>query len=312
MSVLSEATIRTHLHSGQLILGGDPGRVRGSSYSCRAIKIFPGGLAEDDRPIEIDWSTPGPAQVFRVQPRQIIWVRIRETVKLPDNVCAFWWQTNTLSRKGLMLVNMSMVDPGYEGALACLFVNFGREPVDLDSDMTPARLVFHRLDGAATPFGAGPGAPDYDRTLREVALAGPSSFLSLREFSFAFRQERDAVLKEFQEEAKSRTAALTAQMQKDVETHFKDSVDNLPKFLLKSYAIAFMGFALLVAAISFAPWVKDQLALDLDQRVSSAVQGEIGRRLQPISLVDADRAAALEQRIEELERLVAEQQSGEQ
>ena len=38
-----------------------------------------------------------------------------------------------------MLVNMSMVDAGYEGSLACLFVNFGRQPLDIDPGMTVAR-----------------------------------------------------------------------------------------------------------------------------------------------------------------------------
>ena len=194
MPVLSEATIRAEVGNNRLIEGANTDLIRGSSYSCRAAKIFPGGVAEgEDEKAAIDWTTTESSDVFyRVQPRSLIWVRIRETVKLPPKVCAFWWQTNTLSRKGLMLVNMSMVDPGYEGPLACLFVNFGREPIDLDPGMGVARLVFHELDQAATPFPWSKNMPEYDREMRAVALQGPTSFLSLHEFSTGFQEEKEA------------------------------------------------------------------------------------------------------------------------
>jgi deoxycytidine triphosphate deaminase len=47
----------------------------------------------------------------------MVWIRTRDKVKIPNDMVGFWWQTNTLSRQGLMLVNMSMVEPGYEETL---------------------------------------------------------------------------------------------------------------------------------------------------------------------------------------------------
>lgn len=334
MTVLSDARIKALIKIGKLIVDGNDERVRGSSYSCRIEKIYPGGPGDNDQnnqPKVTNWATPSDNDAFRVQPRQLVWVRIREIVALPEDICAFWWQTNTLSRKGLMLVNMSMVDPGYNGPLACLFVNFGREPVDLDPHTTVARLVFHKLEGEAKPFGDGLALPSYDRDLRQVALHGPSSFLSLQEFSTTFQAEKLRTLKEFAEEAKNHVAVLRDELKQTSETlsdrveaelknsHqiyvnkidalFKDSVDNLPKSLIKSYGIAFGGFVLLISAMSIVPWVKDLLSLDVDSAVHRVVQEEIGKRLQPISMVDSDRASLLEQRIQLLEEMIKTKES---
>jgi deoxycytidine triphosphate deaminase len=296
MTVLSETTIRQYLQNRRIIINGNPADVRGSSYSCHALKIIPGGDTETVPPsptnqqIVIDFSAAGAPQVYRVPPRQLVWVLIRERVRLPENICAFWWQTNSLSRKGLMLVNMSMVDAGYEGSLACLFVNFGRTSVDIDPRMTIARLVFHGIDNANTPYGRGELAEDYERTLRDVALNGPSSFLSLQEFTAAFTTEKQKALNDFTSQA--RTSAI--QVQNEIR-------DNLPSFLYKSYGIAAAGLALLALAISIAPWIKDRLALDVDKDIAAAVDTAIGKRLQPVATVDADTIRTLDKRIHELE-----------
>jgi dCTP deaminase len=296
MAVLSEESIREHLQNRQIIINGNGGDVRGSSYSCHALKVIPGGDSQPN-PAEpavgqnvIDFSAAGAPQAYRVPPRQLVWVLIRERVRLPNNVCAFWWQTNSLSRKGLMLVNMSMVDAGYEGSLACLFVNFGRSSVDIDPDITIARLVFHTVDHANTPYGRGEEPQDYERTLREVALHGPSSFLSLQEFTAAFTVEKQKALDEFTTQA--RTNAI--QVQREIS-------DNLPGFLYKSYGIAAAGFALLALAISVTPWIKDRLALDVDKNIATAVDSAIGKRLQPVATVDADEVRTLNQRVHDLE-----------
>ena len=119
-----------------------------------------------------------------------------------------------------MLINMSMVDPGYEGSLACLFVNFGRQPVDIDPGITVARLVFHRLDGGNVPFGKGAPREEYDRQLRDVALNGPTSFLSFQEFSAAFQTERDRVFESFKLDAEAHGRELQARLDKKFSMTF--------------------------------------------------------------------------------------------
>jgi deoxycytidine triphosphate deaminase len=102
MTVLSEVTIRECLRAGQIIAHGDERNVSGVSYSCHAAKIFPGGTGdpEEKQSILVDWTDSATASVYRIQPRQLVWVRMRETVRLPPNICAFWWQTNTFIAQG--------------------------------------------------------------------------------------------------------------------------------------------------------------------------------------------------------------------
>jgi hypothetical protein len=193
-----------------------------------------------------------------------------------------------------MLVNMSMVDAGYEGSLACLFVNFGRSSVDIDPNMTIARLVFNRIDSRNAPYGRGEAPPDYERALREVALHGPSSFLSLKEFTAAFTEEKQKAIDDFITQARASSIQVQTEMRQGIN-------DNLPKFLLKSYGVAAVGFALLALVVTVAPWIQDRFALDINKNIATAVDSALGKRLQPFATVDSDALHELDHRLHDLE-----------
>src|SRR5215471_3774604 len=119
------------------------------SYQFRPGVIVPTG-SDDPESCARNWTGSTRAgDLYVVKPGDLVWVRTIESVSMPPDICAFWWQTSRLSRKGLMLVNMSMVEPGYQGPLACLFMNFGKKPVILDPDTVIAKLVFNRLGAPA-------------------------------------------------------------------------------------------------------------------------------------------------------------------
>jgi hypothetical protein len=80
MAILSETTICRYLQRGEIIIEGDENYVRGSSYSCHALKVIPGGDDQEDEPISVDFSAVGAPDVYRVPPRQLVWVLIKETV----------------------------------------------------------------------------------------------------------------------------------------------------------------------------------------------------------------------------------------
>lgn len=146
---------------------------------------------------------------YVVEPRSLVWVRMLETAKLPANICSFWWQANTLSRKGLMLVNMSLVEPGYEGPLACLFVNFGDRPIRISPAQTVARLVFHELDKEAEKPSQEPvSILKHDDTLADVAVGGSSSFLSLNDYRVEFQEARREAEQALRQEHEKALATL--------------------------------------------------------------------------------------------------------
>ena len=276
MTVLSEQTIRKHMVDGLLVLNGDSKQARGAGYDFRPQLVIPGGGAdhiylegavadEQSRPHE-DVSV---RQSYVVGPRSLVWVRMLETVKLPNNVCAFWWQTNSLSRKGLMLVNMSMVAPGYEGPLACLFVNFGSREVRLSAGMTMARLAFHKLDADADPYPLSFDLPTYDNGLADDALAGSSSFLSLDDYRVEFQAARREALIDFQGAVDRSTQAAV------------DKVQN-PFNAAKSLGVAAFGFVLLLSALKFVPWIEGLWP----QRFEDTVQSSVEAALQQSDLVE--------------------------
>jgi deoxycytidine triphosphate deaminase len=143
MSVLSDSEIRRRIGLGELVPGGDLAFATECSYSFVPGSAFLAGST--DIPLEFP-GLDGKASVV-VRPGEMIWIRTRDSVAIPNDIVGFWWQTNTLSRKGLMLINMSMVEPGYKGDLACLFGNFGKGDVLISPRTFIAKMVFAELNG---------------------------------------------------------------------------------------------------------------------------------------------------------------------
>ena len=72
-------------------------------------------------------------------------VMTREKVNLPEDICAAYFPTYDLAKQGILLLNASMVEPGYEGYLSCFFVNFSSIDFALKSDEKIAEIIFYQL-----------------------------------------------------------------------------------------------------------------------------------------------------------------------
>lgn len=215
MNLLTDHQIRERLSRGGLVEGGLADDAVGCSYKFKSGKIFPAGRQEP--PLDWDSESVG-CDEFTAEPGTIFWIRTNHKVHLPDDICAFWWQTNELSKKGIMLVNMSMVDPGYRGYLACLFVNFGNQRVLIHRDTTVARLVFVQLGTAVeSPFRGSIAPKKYDGQLREISINAASSFLQVNEQAARVSEE----LKAFE-----RNATENRQRLEDETERLKKSLDS--------------------------------------------------------------------------------------
>lgn len=291
MALLSEATIKAYMDRDLLVLGGDKAEAVGAAYRFHPHVVIPGGGHK-----KIYLLNPGPRppslpayafvqHAYVVEPRSLVWVRMLETVKLPADVCAFWWQTNTLSRKGLMLVNMSLVEPNYEGPLACLFVNFGDRPIRISPAQTVARLVFHQLDDTAVSSPGTFSTLKYDDGLADVAVGGSSSFLSLNDYRMEFqeaRREAEQALLQEQEKA-------LATLQKTIADKTDEAIDKIknPLNAWKSFAVAGFGFALLLLALRFVPWLQGVWPYQVETTVSRSIveasdDSELAQRIRQI------------------------------
>ncbi len=107
--------------------------------------------------------------------------------------------------------------PGYQGYLACLFVNFGNQVVPIHRETTDARLVFVRLEGPVDrPYPGGIAPKKYDGQLREISINAASSFLQVNEQAARVAEE----LKAFE-----RNATENRQRLEDETDRLKKSLD---------------------------------------------------------------------------------------
>jgi hypothetical protein len=54
-----------------------------------------------------------------------------------------------LCHEGILALNTGLIDPGYEGRISTVAVNFDKEPVAIRPGDSFLRVVFHKLDGPA-------------------------------------------------------------------------------------------------------------------------------------------------------------------
>ena len=69
----------------------------------------------------------------------------KETLRLPMHICAYASVKTSLSREGILAINTGVVDPGWEGPLSSLLLNFGTDVYGLRAGDPFIRLTFHRL-----------------------------------------------------------------------------------------------------------------------------------------------------------------------
>ena len=96
---------------------------------------------------------------------------------MPRNLCATYAPLYRLSCLGVMLLNASIVEPGYYGPLSCFLVNFSSQAVPIALGGPIAKITFHELNAA-------PGTPQ-DQIIDDVTYHAELS-KSARKFQKTF------------------------------------------------------------------------------------------------------------------------------
>lgn len=281
MTLLSDQSIKALIQNQQLILNGKIEKVRHCSYNFCPDKVF--HSSEDSENNFTDFGSDNGHKAYdSVKPGEYVWIRMRELVKLPDNICAFWWQTNTLSRKGLLLMNMSIVEPGYEGPLSCLFVNFSRIPVAINPETSMAKLVFAKLDKVAEIPSGKVGVSEsaiahYDEELYGEALARPATFLQVNEEIKRFQEDASQKIEDLKTLKDQMVANIRTETQQLTKDSIKEFSDNIPGAIRKYTVYAAGAIALLVFVSTISPWIQQLFSpkLDIESQVSQQVKQEL-------------------------------------
>jgi deoxycytidine triphosphate deaminase len=256
VTVLSDKTIKASLGSEQpLVVDGDLGRAEHCSYEFTAGKLYFGGVGIDEKVVSPVLFDGADSKSALVKPGALVWVRSRELVKMPANRVGLWIQTNTLSRKGLLLLNMSLVEPGYEGFLTAAFVNFGRSPVVINAETKIAKLMFLELDGAAESLVQSRGVVPYDAAIEEIAVVAPSTFLRVEDFLPNLEKaELDAAksIEKVAADAKGELEKELDRQKKDAHSSIVQAVEaDFKKFLWKVLGGFGVGALAFVMAFGF-------------------------------------------------------------
>lgn len=216
MSVLSDATIRDRLSS--LVPNGQKCDAKHCAYEFTAAKVFKGSAVS---PLVVSNETP-----VIIEPTELVWVRAKEEINVPANCVGMWVQTQTLSRKGLLLLNQSLVEPGYSGPLHAVFVNFGRTKVAINSVTKIAKVMFFELDKAAETLVSFDTSA-YDSSILEISANAPDSFLQLSSLVPSLKAEADVRLRALQTEARLLQGEIAAGAKENLTAAFDKRKDEL-------------------------------------------------------------------------------------
>ncbi len=111
----------------------------------------------------------------------IVWVRMKEILSLPDNICGLLFQTNHFSKKGLSILNLTAVSPGYNGPITFIAVNLSGKKLHINWTDEVARIFFSKLSSKTeTPSTQrNDDTEKYDREISEIISDRENSFLDI-------------------------------------------------------------------------------------------------------------------------------------
>jgi dUTPase len=98
---------------------------------------------------------------FELKPQGIVELISRERIKLPPNVVGIVLVKTGMCNRGLLALNIGIIDPGYDGKISSFVVNFSKSERFLEKGEVFLRLMFQSV---ATPKGFKPPSPVDDES----------------------------------------------------------------------------------------------------------------------------------------------------
>lgn len=98
---------------------------------------------------------------FKIPKRGMVVVVSEEVFDMPDDVVGYTTVKNALSRRGIMAVNIGLVDNGFKGPISSILINFGRNDFPIEKGQTFLRMTFHKFDRPENPAKPDSKLTDY-------------------------------------------------------------------------------------------------------------------------------------------------------
>ncbi len=109
---------------------------------------------------------------FILHPGGFVLAKVREYIKLPDDLVGSLDGRSSLGRLGIVVhTTSSSVNPGWEGNLVLEMTNVGMMPVAVYPGMRVCKISFHKMTSAAArPYGARHGKYQKQTTVTESRM----------------------------------------------------------------------------------------------------------------------------------------------
>jgi len=77
---------------------------------------------------------------------QTVIIVTSEELNLPSNISAFGFPPDKLSQKGILMVNLGHIDPGWQGKIKFVLINVGKEDYPIKKNDIVGTFLFFELD----------------------------------------------------------------------------------------------------------------------------------------------------------------------
>jgi deoxycytidine triphosphate deaminase len=175
--ILNDSTIESLCQSQQLLSDYAPENINNCTYVLRMGSVFrPEAGAE-----ELLTRDGGYQRHFwEIGPSETLVVMTKEAVCMPPELCGTYSPLFRLAKQGVLLLNASIIEPGYAGPLSCFLVNFSAARIILRDGDPIAKLIFHRLENPPGNLKALTiGTSEYKKILCECAGDFHRSFMNV-------------------------------------------------------------------------------------------------------------------------------------
>jgi deoxycytidine triphosphate deaminase len=181
--VLSDGEIKKRVRDEKLLEFYRPEGIKYCGYELtlgRGVEPDTGNvLSLDDKG---SWWRPlkGNTKCFVINPAETMIAITKETLNMPPDLCASYGQLNRWANRGLMVLNTSVVEPGYSGPLSCVLVNFSSQRITLSPGDPIAKLNFQTVQGKPDQLYRDKFTEEeYDQVVSKMATNLPVSLLDI-------------------------------------------------------------------------------------------------------------------------------------
>lgn len=113
-----------------------------------------------------------------IQPQETFVIESAQTVSVPKGHVGYAMPKTSLCNEGVLVLNTGLVDPGYDGTLSTIAINFSNSAQRIRLGSAFLRVVFHQLEGAGTDEADVVNAPTLDQLKARSRIFG-GSFLDV-------------------------------------------------------------------------------------------------------------------------------------